>query len=366
MRVFGTFQARIWKSKSTWLVLYFSFNLLLTLSNKSVLTSFSFPYTLSALHALCSSLGGLILRWHGFYEPKRLSGHEEAALAAFSFLYSLNIAVSNVSLNMVTVPFHQVVRAVTPIFTLFLSALLLNTQFTSAKLVSLAPVILGVIFATYGDYYFTLWGLVLTLFGTLLAAMKTIFTSVLQSSPQEKCRTPPMSTPASWTRKVSPIASRASSRASVILRILRRLVPPRLEIHPLDLLTRMSPLAFVQCMIYSYLSGELDQLRTSELVGGITVPCLLVLLLNGGIAFGLNVVSLSANGKVGPLSMTVAANVKQVLTILFAVSMFNLTITPTNALGISVTIVGGAWYGWIEYTTKTRLRKKEHQNLTTR
>lgn len=157
--------------------------------------------------------------------------------------------------------------------------------------------------------------------------MKTIFASVLQSSPQEKCRTPPMSTPASWTRKVSPIASRASSRASVILRILRRLVPPRLEIHPLDLLTRMSPLAFVQCMIYSYLSGELDQLRTSgvhspntrdaspygclravdtELVGGITVPCLLVLLLNGGIAFGLNVVSLSANGKVGPLSMTVA------------------------------------------------------------
>lgn len=104
MRVFGTFQARIWKSKSTWLVLYFSFNLLLTLSNKSVLTSFSFPYTLSALHALCSSLGGLILRWHGFYEPKRLSGYEEAALAAFSFLYSLNIAVSNVSLNMVTVP----------------------------------------------------------------------------------------------------------------------------------------------------------------------------------------------------------------------------------------------------------------------
>lgn len=104
MRVFGTFQARIWKSKSTWLALYFSFNLLLTLSNKSVLTSFSFPYTLSALHALCSSLGGLILRWHGFYEPKRLSGHEEAALAAFSFLYSLNIAVSNVSLNMVTVP----------------------------------------------------------------------------------------------------------------------------------------------------------------------------------------------------------------------------------------------------------------------
>ena len=97
-------QATLWNSKIAWLVLYFVFNLLLTLSNKSVLTGFPFPYTLTSLHALCSTLGGLFLRWHGLYVPKRLRGDEEMALAVFSFLYGLNIAVSNVSLNLVTVP----------------------------------------------------------------------------------------------------------------------------------------------------------------------------------------------------------------------------------------------------------------------
>ena len=46
------------------------------------------------------------------------------------------------------------------------------------------------------------------------------------------------------------------------------------------------------------------------------------------------------------------ANVKQVLTILFSVSLFNLTITATNALGITLTLAGGAWYAWVEYEEK--------------
>jgi hypothetical protein len=37
--------------------------------------------------------------------------------------------------------------------------------------------------------------------------------------------------------------------------------------------------------------------------------------MNGAIAFGLNVVSFTANKKTGALTMSVAANVKQVLTI---------------------------------------------------
>lgn len=46
------------------------------------------------------------------------------------------------------------------------------------------------------------------------------------------------------------------------------------------------------------------------------------------------------------------ANVKQVLTILFAVFLFDLTITPLNAFGITVTLLGGAWYAWGEYMDK--------------
>ena len=87
-----------------WLLLYFSFNLLLTLSNKSVLIGFPFPYTLTALHALFSTLGGMWMRWQGLYTHKRLSRRHELILSGFSVLYAVNIAVSNLSLNLVTVP----------------------------------------------------------------------------------------------------------------------------------------------------------------------------------------------------------------------------------------------------------------------
>lgn len=87
-----------------WLVLYFCFNLSLTLYNKVVLVHFPYPYTVTALHALCGSVGGWGLLVQGFFVQKRLSTSDSMALVMFSVLYAMNIAISNVSLNLVTVP----------------------------------------------------------------------------------------------------------------------------------------------------------------------------------------------------------------------------------------------------------------------
>jgi hypothetical protein len=46
------------------------------------------------------------------------------------------------------------------------------------------------------------------------------------------------------------------------------------------------------------------------------------------------------------------ANVKQVLTILSAIIIFDLVISPTNLLGILVTLMGGAYYAKIELERK--------------
>ncbi|KII91715.1 hypothetical protein PLICRDRAFT_105382 [Plicaturopsis crispa FD-325 SS-3] len=312
-------------SQPFWLALYFFFNLGLTLYNKGVLVQFPFPYTLTAMHALCGSIGGHFFLSKRAFVPARLNTRDTVALGAFSVLYAINIVVSNLSLYLVTVPFHQVVRAATPIFTIALSTSFFGSQTSNAKIVSLVPIILGVGLATYGDYYFTLWGLLLTLFGTVLAALKTIFTNVLQSSPHS-----------------APSALRHPPPA---------MLPPRLQMHPLDLLIRMSPLAFIQCVVYAQMSGELDRVWHWS-AHEMTLLRACALTANGAIAFGLNVVSFTANKKAGPLSMTVAANVKQVLTILLAVVIFDLTITSTNALGILLTLLGGAWYACVEYSEK--------------
>ena len=92
-----------------------------------------------------------------------------------------------------------------------------------------------------------------------------------------------------------------------------RLIPPRLNLHPLDLVARLSPLAFIQCITYAFLSGELGRIRSvvldsSASWSGWSYP--LLLFGNGCIAFGLNVISFTANGKIGALNMTVAGEHK--------------------------------------------------------
>jgi hypothetical protein len=113
-------------SPPLWLALYFALNLWLTLYNKSVLIQFPFPYTLTALHALCGTIGAsIVLRLQGpdmsgstlmggapqksswsFFQKitPDLSLGESIVLLFFSMLYTINIVVSNASLRLVTVP----------------------------------------------------------------------------------------------------------------------------------------------------------------------------------------------------------------------------------------------------------------------
>ncbi|TFK31801.1 triose-phosphate transporter family-domain-containing protein [Crucibulum laeve] len=328
-------------SPALWLVLYFTLNLTLTLYNKTVLIHFPFPYTLTALHAFCGFIGSSILlrtknATNGFrigglrpsFLPK-LDKRETLVLFLFSILYTVNIVVSNASLRLVTVPFHQVVRASSPFFTILLSYIILHTRTNRTKLVSLIPVVVGVGFATYGDYYFTPAGFLLTLLGTILAALKSVITNLLQSS-----------SPSSFPHPSYPI----SFISSPIL-YLRTL--PKLTFTPLHLLSLLSPLAFIQSLLLAYLSGELGRVQT-HFYTSVVGTARIWLLLNGILAFLLNVVSFNANKKVGALGMSVAGNVKQVLTILCAVALFNLNITPMNGIGIALTLFGGMWYAQVE------------------
>ncbi|KIJ93646.1 hypothetical protein K443DRAFT_684387 [Laccaria amethystina LaAM-08-1] len=384
-------------SAALWLGVYFMLNLTLTLYNKSVLIHFPFPYTLTALHAFCGSIGTtVLLHWNwlsrlgaplaALYTGRRrlsssspstlpapLNRREKCVLFLFSILYTVNIIVSNASLKLVTVPFHQVVRASAPLFTIFLSAVLLGKHSSRAKLISLIPVIAGVGFATYGDYYFTPWGFFLTLLGTVLAALKTILTNLLQTPFVPS----PVSSPTTMSFAESLASITRSRRSSISSKQLQlpsgptsstssSLLPlPTLSLPPLHLLYLLSPLAFMQTTLLAYFTGELHNvwihlstpgdgnINANMGIMAVGVPCSW-LFLNGVLAFFLNVVSFNANRRVGPLGMGVASNVKQVLAVLLSVTLFQLTITPTNGLGIALTLLGGAWYTSVELQERKR------------
>ncbi len=205
---------------------------------------------------------------------------------------------------MVTIPFHQTVRAMTPVFTVAIYRVIYQSTYSSATYVSLIPVIIGVMLASYGDLTATTLGFFMTLLGTLLAALKTVTTNRLQTA--------------------------------------------GLHFGALELLHRMSPIACVQSLMVAYLTGEFDRFEP-RLLGN---KGALILLANGIIAFGLNMASFEANKRSGALTMTIAANVKQVLTVVLSVLIWHDPIGAMNACGIVLTLVGGLWYGRVELRGK--------------
>jgi hypothetical protein len=158
-------------------------------------------------------------------------------------------------------------------------------------------VIFGVGLSTYGDYYFTTWGFTLTLVGTVLAALKTIMTHIIQTAPFST--QPNEEQPKSYRMyiPVEPVA--------ILSALLSRFRQHRLKLHHLDLLVHLSRLALVQCIAYAYLLGEMSLVleRSSH-------SCVLWLIIlisgNGIVACALNIVSFEANRRTGPVSMGVA------------------------------------------------------------
>ncbi|KAK4503433.1 hypothetical protein PRZ48_004348 [Zasmidium cellare] len=296
------------RAKLSFLAAYFFLNLFLTLSNKSVLGKAKLPWLLTACHASATSIGCFAMLGFGAIKLTQLGTRENLILVAFSFLFTINIAVSNVSLAMVSVPFHQIMRSTCPVVTILIYRFVYGRTYSTPTYLTMIPLIFGVAMSTAGDYYFTLIGFTMTLLGVILASVKTVATN--------------------------------------------RLMTGTLKLSALEVLLRMSPLAAVQCVAYAVISGEADQFRTSYANGEFSNTLGAALLVNAITAFLLNIVGFQANKMAGALTITVCGNVKQALTIMFGIVLFHVQVGVTNAVGMLITIAGAVWYSKVELDNK--------------
>jgi hypothetical protein len=232
---------------------------------------------------------------------------EQMVLAAFSMLFTVNIAISNVSLAMVSVPFHQIVRSTTPVATILIYRWL-GRSYGTMTYVSLIPIVAGVGLSTYGDYYATLLGASLTFLGVFLAALKTVATN--------------------------------------------KLLTGSLKLPALELLLRMSPLAAVQSLLWAFATGEVSAFLDFTAEGKMNAGLILALLGNGFLAFMLNVTSFQTNKLAGALTLSVCGNVKQILTVILGIVLFKINVRPMNAVGMAIALGGAAWYSKVELDVK--------------
>ena len=133
---------------------------------------FAFPWLLTCLHACFASMGTCFLLQMGYFKLTRLRRREIIALVAFSTLFTSNIALSNLSLAMVSVPFYQTMRMLCPIFTVIIYRAWYGRTYNMMTYVSLVPLVVGAAMTTAGEMVFTDAGFLLTIFGVTLAAVK--------------------------------------------------------------------------------------------------------------------------------------------------------------------------------------------------
>lgn len=303
-------------SGAFWIVLYFLANLALTIHNKWVMSRlrFSYPWILTAIHIGISGVGAYLALLTVYRQPPQpiINRYNFLKLFLFSILYAVNIAISNVSLQHVSLAFHQIIRSSTPAFTVAIEAGLFNKLPSLSVSLSLLPVMLGICLATadeFGRNGYTLDGFWLTVLGVLLSALKGIVTN--------------------W------------------------LLVGKLRLHPLDLLWKMSLSSALQCIVYSWSLGEMDHLKEYRSPNNRLTDSVIGIIANGLLAFVLNWVSFAANQKTSALSMTVAGNVKQALSIVLAVWIFATPVSALNTVGIIVTLIGGACYSTLVYLEKS-------------
>ena len=216
---------------------------------------------------------------------------------------------------MVSVPFHQIARSICPVFTVLIYRLYYGRIYANNTYISLIPVVLGVGLATYGDYYFRITGCIITFVGVILSAIKAVASN--------------------------------------------RLMTGSLALPALEILFRMSPLAALQSLLYSIVTGELTTFMTWAREGDMTAARGLALLGNGLLAFMVNVSSFYTNKLAGALTVTVCANVKQCLTILLGVVLFNVRVGLLNGIGMVVTLAGAALYSKVELDSKGKQKTQQ-------
>ncbi|CAM9564090.1 unnamed protein product [Heterosigma akashiwo] len=191
-------------------------------------------------------------------------------------------------------------------------------QFSRAKKLAVVPVVGGIALATLGEIRFTVLGFFITVLCVVLAALKVVVSGMALTGD--------------------------------------------MKLHPIDLLIKMAPLAFGECLFMSYCQGEIAEI-ISLWHTLVETKAIHLVLLTGVLSFSLNILSFTANKVTSPLTLTVSANLKQALLIILGPIVFGTPISSLGVVGTICVIIGSGRYSYVGYTEQQQQQKEQAQRL---
>jgi len=248
-------------------------------------------------------------------------------------LTGIDVCLSNISFLYVSVTFYTIVKSSTPMFTLVLSVACGLQQCSGSLVGSVLLLCSGVALASYGETQFSALGFCLVLGAAACGALRWVVTQQLLHS--GGANAPPSMTPLETTYAIAP--------ASICALVL--------------------PFLWLE---YRQLSESCFRSSAGSLLSTVAV-----VMVGGFLAFGLILSEFYLVRETSSLSLSVAGIFKELIIIVFAISMFGDRLTFVNSCGLLLTVAGIAFYNVLKLRTNRQAaaaaappdRQGEHRGL---
>jgi drug/metabolite transporter (DMT)-like permease len=300
-------------------VLWYSSNIGLLLTNKCLLSvyEFHYPIFITTLHMGMCFLLSILVRMalvmnKNSNDPTGTSGnaieehqtirdiHHLLKVALLSVVFVSSVVSGNVSLRYIPVSFNQAISATTPFFTAILSRLFLCKEETRETYLALIPVVVGIVIASGYEPMFNSYGFAACATATFLRALKSVLQGFLLANEKEK-------------------------------------------LDAFSLLLFMSPIALailgLACSVMEPNAFEVMSSQSTKVVS-----FKVALFLNCTLAFVVNLSNFMVTKCTSPLTLQVLGNAKSVLAVFISVMLFRNPISGIGMMGYCISVVGVYFY----------------------
>ncbi|KAL6785738.1 hypothetical protein ACKKBF_B01450 [Auxenochlorella protothecoides x Auxenochlorella symbiontica] len=288
---------------------YFS-NIGVILLNKYLLSIFNFRYPifLTLCHMVaCSLLGGALAASRLIPVQPIASRPQMAKITLLAAIFCFTVVLGNVSLKTIPVSFNQAIGATTPAFTAALSVLMLSQREPRAVYLSLVPVVVGIVIASGAEPSFEIVGFLACVAATAGRALKSVLQSIMLDDPADR-------------------------------------------MDSMSLLLYMAPIAVV-LLVPVTATAEAGALQAA-LVMGRQPGFWMLLILNSGMAYFVNLTNFLVTKYTSALTLQVLGNAKGVVAVVTSVLYFQNPVNAMSALGYTITVAGVVAYSQAKKRTR--------------